>query len=155
MISKEAERAGNHHRNKYEYLLTHECCLDVISSYFNKIIGRGDLYTLQKAIGMINSQSFNGQKAKRLIDTLQLVNQCRSVAKAKDILQGHDLKVFKQALKELSALRINPVTIPKEWGIKHIPNFLYAYYDKVQEERNKKEMEEFQRECLNKYFHSH
>ena len=42
VISKEAERAGNHNRNKYEDLLTNEYCLDVISSYFNKIIGRGD-----------------------------------------------------------------------------------------------------------------
>ena len=154
VVSKEAERAGNHHRNKYEDLLTHEYCLDVISSYFNKIIGRGGWYTLQKAASMVNSQSFNEQKKKRLINALQLVNQCRSVARAKNTLQGYDLKAFKTTLKELSSLRINPVTIPKEWGLKHIPNLLYAYYDKVQEEKGRKEMEEFLQECFNKYYNS-
>lgn len=104
---------------------------------------------------MVNSQSFNEQKKKRLINALHLVNQCRSITRAKDTLEGHDLRAFKQTLKELSALRINPVTIPKEWGIKHIPNLLYAYYDKVQEEKDRKEMEKFQWECLNTHFHSH
>lgn len=155
MTSKGAERAGNHHCNKYKALLTHEYCLDVISYYFNKIIGRGDLYTLQKAISMIDSQSFNKQKKTRLINALHLVNQCRSVARAKDTLQDYDLKAFKKTLKELSSLRINPVTIPKEWGIKHIPNLLYAYYDKAEEEKNRKEMEAFQQECLKEYFNSH
>jgi len=36
-------------------------------------------------------------------------------------------------LIELDKLRINPVTIPKEWGIEHIPNLLNAYYDKCAE----------------------
>lgn len=154
-ISKEAERAGNHCNNKYESLLTHEYCTDAVSSYFYRSIGRGDWYTLQKAVSMVNSQSFNKQKKKRLINALQLVNQCRSVARAKDSLRGYDLKAFKQTLKELSAMGINPVTIPKEWGIKHIPNLLYAYCDKVQEEKDRKETEEFQRNCLKEYFHSH
>lgn len=155
MISKEAEISGNLYRNKYESLLSYEYCIDVVSSYFNKVIRKGDWYTLQNAVSIIKSQHFNSQKEERLIDALQLVNQCRSVAKAKKTLQACDLKVFKKTLKELSALNVNPVTIPKEKGIKHIPNLLYAYYDKVQEERSKKEMEKFHQECLYEYFHRH
>lgn len=155
MISKEADVSGNHCHNKYESLFSHEYCIDAVSSYFNKVIGKGDWYTLQNAINIIRLHDFNNQKEKRLIDALQLVNQCRSVAKAKKTLQACDLKGFKKTLKELSALNINPVTIPKEKGIKHIPNLLNAYYDKVQEEKNKKEMEKFHQECLNEYFHRH
>ena len=46
------------------------------------------------------------------------------------------------------SLNINPVTIPREWGIKHIPNLLNAYFDKVQEEQDLKETERFRDECL-------
>ena len=38
---------------------------------------------------------------------------------------------FKQTLKELADFNINPVTIPREWNIKHIPNFLRTYFDKL------------------------
>ena len=38
---------------------------------------------------------------------------------------------------------INPVTIPKGWGMKRIPNILYAYFDKKDEENmNKIEVDE-------------
>jgi len=33
-------------------------------------------------------------------------------------------------LDDLSCLGINPVIIPKGWGMKRIPNILYAYFDK-------------------------
>jgi hypothetical protein len=45
------------------------------------------------------------------------------------------LEVFKATLKDLSEIGINPVTIPKEWGVKLIPNLLQTYYAKVNEER--------------------
>lgn len=150
-LSKRAEASGNHDFNKYESLLSHEMCADVINRYFNKVIGKGDWHTLQNAIRIIESQHYNKQREKRLIDALQLVNQCRSLVKAKEIYQGSDLADFKRTLKELNGLNINPVTIPKDWGIKHIPNLLYAYYDKVQQEKNEKQMEVFQLECLDKY----
>ncbi len=73
---------------------------------------------------------------------LKLVNDCRSVVRAKAAYQGSDLDAFKRTLNDLSSLRINPVTIPREWGIKHIPNLLYAYSDKVLEEHINKQWEE-------------
>lgn len=150
--SSRAKESGNHNYNKYEDLLTHETCIGIIDSYFKEVIGRGDWYTLQDAIRKIESHNFNQQKEDRLIDALKIVNQCRSLAKAKNTFQDKEQKAFKRTIKELFSLNINPVTIPKEWGINHIPNLLYAYYDKVGEEKSKQQMEEFQKELLGEYY---
>jgi hypothetical protein len=144
---------GNCNVNKYEDLLAHYTCTDIISDYFNKVVGKGDWHTLHDAIRIIESQHFNKQKEKRLIDALRLVNYCRSIAKAKNAFKDDELKNFKKTLKDLSSLNINPVTIPKWWGIKHIPNLLYAYSDKSQEETSRKKGEEFMMECVEEYFH--
>lgn len=150
-LSKRVEASGNHDYNKYESLLSHVMCIDTISHYFKKVIGKGDWHTLKNATHIIECQHYNKQREKRLIDALQLVNQCRSVVKAKATFQGDCLADFKRTLKDLSRLNINPVTIPKEWGIKYIPNLLYAYHDKVQQEMNKKQMKAFRSECLDEY----
>ena len=109
-------------------------CIEIVSSYYEKVIGKGDWYTLQEAVQKIKSKNFNSQKEKRLIDALQYVSQCRSLAKAKALLHGYKLEAFKRTLNELSSFNINPVTIPKEWGIKHIPNLLRSYFDRLIEE---------------------
>ena len=80
------------------------------------------------------SKNFNSQREQRYIDALKYVNQCRSLAKAKASYQGNELIAFKQTLKELADLNINPVTIPREWNIKHIPNFLRAYFVELMED---------------------
>lgn len=154
-LSRRAEASGNYDYNKYKSLLSHEMCNEVINRYFNKVIGKGDWHTRQNTIRMIESQHYNKQREKRLIDALKLVNQCRSLAKAKEIYQGSDSADFKRTLKELNGLNINSVTIPKEWNIKHIPNLLYAYYDKVQQEKDEKRMTEFQSECFDEYVKKH
>lgn len=150
-FSNRAKESGNSNTNKYESLLTHGACVNVINDYFHKIIGKGDWYTLHEAIRIIESKHFNKQKEKRLIDALYLVNTCRSIAKAKAAYQDDKLDVFKRTLKNLVGLNINPVTIPKWWGIKHIPNLLYTYHDKVQQEESAKDMRKFQIECLNEH----
>ena len=91
---------------------------------------------------MIYSKHFHSQKEERLIRALKLVNDCRSITKAKAAYQGSDLVAFKRTLSDLASLGINPVTIPREWGIKHIPKLLYTYSDKVSEERINKQWEE-------------
>lgn len=149
-LSKRAKEAGNCNINKYESLLNYVTCVDEVSHYFNKVIGRGDWYTRKEAIHIIESKHYNKQREERLIDALQFVNQCRSLAKAK-ATYPYDLEVFKRTLKELSSLNINPVTIPKEWGIKHIPNLLYTYHDKIQQEIDEKQMKEFRSECFDQY----
>ena len=91
---------------------------------------------------MIHSKHFHSQKEERLIRALKLVNDCRSITKAKAAYQGSDLVAFKRTLGDLASLGINPVTIPREWGIKHISNLLYAYFDKVSEEYINNQWEE-------------
>lgn len=152
-LNKKAAGAGDRNANKYESLLTHTACIDIIGDYFSRVVGKGDWHTLHDAIRIIESQHFNKQKEKRLIDALRLVNDCRSIAKAKKAFKDDELKNFKKTLKDLSSLNINPVTIPKWWGIKHIPNLLYAYSDKSQEETSRKKREEFMMECVEEYFH--
>ena len=49
------------------------------------------------------------------------------LVKAKESYQGRELDAFKRTLKELAVLNINPVTIPREWHIDHIPNLLRSY----------------------------
>ena len=44
-----------------------------------------------------------------------------------------DMDDFKRSLKDLDSIYVNPVTIPRSWGIEHIPNPLKAYYDNIYE----------------------
>lgn len=133
-LSKQAEKSGNNSPNKYKSLLSPLTCIEIVSSYYEKIIGKGDWYTLPEAVQIIQSKNFNSQKEKRFIDALKHVSRCRSLAKAKASYQDKELDAFKHTLKELSNFNINPVTIPKEWGIKHIPNLLRCYFNKMLEE---------------------
>lgn len=131
-LSKQAEKTGNRSINKYGALLVPEVCESIVRYYFKKTVGMGDWYVLQEAIKMVES-NFNRQKSDRLISVLQEVSQCRSLAKAKAKYQGDDLAAFKLTLKDLSDIRINPVTIPKEWDVAHIPNLMRAYESKKAE----------------------
>lgn len=144
ILSKRAEESGNYDKNKYKSLLSHETCNEVINYYYKKTIGRSGWYTLADAVRMVKSCNYNSQKEKRLIDALNIINQLRSVARAKECYHGQGLETFKRTLNDLSSINVNPVTIPKEWGYRHIPNLLYTYYDKKQKEEMQKQwMEEY------------
>jgi len=129
-LSTKTEKPENKGYNQYESLLSPICCAKVVSDYYNRTIGEGDWYTLQEAIAKIKSHHFNIQKERRLVSALHLVNQCRSIVKAKETYQDSELTVFTRTLHELSDLHINPVTIPKDWDVKHIPNLLQCYFNK-------------------------
>ncbi len=130
-LSQEAEKAGNLSYNKYKNLLTSVKCIEIVSDYYKKTIGKGDWYALSEAVQIIKSKNYNRQKEQRLINALKYVNQCRSLAKAKKAYPKDQLRIFKQTLNELSALNINPVTIPREWNIYHIPNFPRTYFNQL------------------------
>ena len=66
---------------------------------------------------------------------MELINECHGIARAKSKLYGPDLDDFNRSLKDLDDLLINPVTIPRRWNIRHIPNLLRAYDDAVYEEQ--------------------
>ena len=85
---------------------------------------------------VIHSKEFNAQKEAGLIDALRLVSQRRGIYNAKQQLPKEERTKFGRRLLELSRLGINPVTIPREWGIGRIPNLLRAYnrlYDEESE----------------------
>lgn len=115
--------------NKYFDLLGYPTCLKQINDYYKSTIGGGDWFSLPVARRIVKAQHFNSQKEKRLLDTLYEVNRCRSLAMAKVKPQGSVLEAIKRSQKDLADIGINPVTIPREWGIKHIPNLLHTFYD--------------------------
>ncbi len=83
-----------------------------------------------------------------MIDALKMIVDCEGITSAKSMLQGKNLENFRRSLRELAVLRINPVTIPKEWHIEHIPNLLDNYYTRLSEERERKKDEEFLKEYI-------
>lgn len=125
MLRAIVENAPYSNKVLYE-LLSADFSKKVISNYFSRVILGGDYYTLQYAIQLIQSYCFKGQKEQRLINTLNLINQCRGISKALDTLTDEESRGFIYALNELEQIKINPVTMPKEFGIKRIPNILEA-----------------------------
>jgi hypothetical protein len=130
-LSKTAEQIGNTCINKYKTLLSPEVCQQIVSYYYNWIIGSSTWYTLPNAINKVKAVNFNQQKERRLIEALKLVNQCRSINKAKETCSDEELKVFKQSLKDLSLICVNPVTIPTNWNIKSIKSPFGQYQSEV------------------------
>lgn len=133
-LSRKMRSFSDHRLNKYEELLSHTACREAVTQYFKKTITVGDWWTLKDAVGIVSSQNFNRQKKARLAGVLQMVNRFRSIEKAKENCQDSQLRAFHQTLMDLSDMNINPVTIPKEWGIRHIPNLLYSYFEQAQKE---------------------
>lgn len=130
-MSQEAERLGDHSVNKYKTLLEPIKCIKIISDYYARVIGKGDWYTLSEAIQIIKSKGYYCQKEDCLIQALKYVSQCRSLAKAKASCPIEKIGTFTRTLNQLEALNINPVTIPREWHIDHIPNLLRSYLDQL------------------------
>lgn len=129
-LSHKYSSSGINYSYKYMQLFTPTACKEIIIYYYEKIIGKGDWCSLSYAISIIKSQKYNSQKEQRLIETLKQINQCRSVAKAIKYYTDDTLAKFNKTLNDLNSININPVTIPKDWGIKHIPNILYTYFNK-------------------------
>lgn len=130
-MSQKAKEAGNRSINKYKSLLDPILCVTIISNYYNKVIGKGDWYTLSTAIQIIKSKCFNSQKEQHLINALKDVSRCRSLVKAKESCPIEKIGTFTRALNQLETLNINPVTIPREWHIEYIPNLLRSYLDQL------------------------
>lgn len=126
-LSHKSGETNIRHPYKYMGLFTPDKCKESITYYFNKIIGAGDWYSLSYAISIIKSKKYNAQREHRLIEALKIISQCRSVSKASQYYTGKDFDKFNHTLKELNNIKINPVTIPQNWGIHHIPNLLTTY----------------------------
>lgn len=129
-------------------MLSDENCSEAIDKYYYKVIKKGDYYTFDAARRIIEEKVSRWEKVVRLTETLKMISDHGGIAKAKSTLQDEKLEEFRRSLRELSHLRINPVTIPKEWGIDHIPNLLDNYYAMLVEEQDKKREEEMDRQIL-------
>ncbi len=132
------EMTENHIRNPLvpiDVMLSDDVSSNIIRSYFNKVIRQGDYLTLDAARWMVETHNFRRDKEERMIFALELINECRGIAKAKKKLHGEEVKEFKRSLNDLDAILVNPVTIPREWKIDYIPNPLRAYYNHITEEQ--------------------
>lgn len=137
----------------FSEMLSDDTSASIINKYFDKIIGRGNYYSMVEAVKKIQSEHFTPKRENRLIATLKDIDICGGIANTKASL-GHPeaREDFRRSLRELANIRINPVTIPKEHGISHIPNLLDAYYDKLAEKREEKRNNDYQTELLNEFF---
>lgn len=109
------------------FMLSDEMCEKIITGYFNKTIGKGDYYSLVAAREKIKTFGFNQNREDRLLTALKLVSTHRGISKAKLNLSEEKLEEFKRSIKDLGELGINPVTIPRQRGIRFLPNLMSAY----------------------------
>lgn len=134
-----------------ETMLSDKQCDEIIEDYFYKVIKKGDYYTLDAARKVIESRVSKWEKVIRLETALQLVCEYGSIAEVKKALQGEKLEEFRRSLRDLAGIRINPVTIPKAWGIEYIPNLLDNYYFLRAEEQRKIQEKEQDEQMLRDY----
>jgi len=115
---------------------------EIIDKYFRKIVRSGDYYTLARARQIIESSDCYPKRKEKLIKVLEMTNSCRGIYNTKMTLTDKkDLLDYNRLLIELDRLGINPVTIPRAWGIEYIPNLLNAYYDKCAEVRKEETLQ--------------
>ena len=107
---------------------------DILEKTYLQMIGEGDFYSLYRAQKRIESSTYSKVKKQRLIDTMRLIAQSRGVYKAREkIEQGSNIKnmdiclqctgkTFDTRLKEIKKIGLNPVLLPKEWGVIFLKN---------------------------------
>lgn len=119
-------------------MLSPDFCAHIIKDYFRRVVRDGDYFTLDGAIKDVKSNHFRYPKEERLINVLKDINQFRGIHKVKAMLHGEELVTFKRTLNDLCSIGINPVTIPRDWGIPRIPNLLNTYYNCISDEQAEK-----------------
>ncbi len=107
----------------------------IICKSIYEILRKGDYFTLDIAKDIVKSYQYRDTKEDRMIEVLESVNESHEIAKARSKLQKKELHRFNKALWELDKILVNPVTIPRRWNTRHIPNLLRAYYDSIYEEQ--------------------
>lgn len=120
---KELRETYDIKKHDHESILSSEMCEEVLLSYFRKIIGPGEYYTIQTAKKIIEKSDYADNEKKEMVNALELVSLKRSIRKARESLDSKSKKKsFNEALDNLRQLNINPVTIPRDWDIKSIPS---------------------------------
>lgn len=98
------------------YFTSEELSIKTISTYFDKIIGKGDYYKLDKARAIINSSGYTKATKDKLINVLELINKHKSIDKAREN-SNYSKDSFNRYIKKIRELNINPITIPRRWTI--------------------------------------
>ncbi|MGN7471065.1 hypothetical protein [Brevibacillus sp. SAFN-007a] len=103
-----------------------------IMKFYNLIVGKGDYYSLNKALSIVRQKTPNQTKRMALERLLQLLDKCGSIHAAKEFfLEGQNADKaadkFSKRINQLRKLGINPVLLPPEWGIESLENL----YDKI------------------------
>ena len=112
-------------------ILTASISREILEKYIYKTIRKGDYFTLDGAKEIVESYGFRADKEERLLYALDIVNEARGISAAMKKLPDLELADFKRSLNDLDEILVNPVTIPRKWGIRHIPNPYRAYCDTV------------------------
>lgn len=132
-------------------MLSDDFCAYIIRDYFDRVIRRGNYFALDWAIQRVQENHYQQKKEERLIHELKRINQRRGIHKVRAELEGDELKTFQRTLRELAAIGINPVTIPREWNIQYIPNLLDAYDKFCDKERTEMDiLEDFLQKNIGK-----
>lgn len=101
------------------YFTSEELSINTISTYFNKIIGKGDYYKLDNARAIINLSKHTKVTKDKLINVLELINKHKSIDKAfKE--SKYTKESFNRYIKLIRELNINPVTIPRRWSMDYL-----------------------------------
>lgn len=109
-----------------DLLLTEEKHREIIEYYLQRITGKGDYYDLHTATEKILNSKISERNKRNAINFIRLVNKERSVWKIKEKYEGINVQGAKTILDKI---KVNAVTIPKEWGEKHIISFIALIRD--------------------------
>lgn len=113
-------KRNNGDENDLISFLEESVSANVLEHYFKKTVGSGDYYSLTKAKEIVENHPFKKSTKFALLETLDLVSQKRGIWKAKNVIL--DQEQFEIQLKKLHDIGVNPVTIPKAWGIDYLPS---------------------------------
>ena len=107
--------------------LSNKISNNIVSQYYQKIVGKGDYLTLDGARKVVQSHEFRADKEKRLLWALELISLKRGITKAKEGLDEDDSERLARSINDLNSILINPVTIPCSWNILYIKNPMRAF----------------------------
>lgn len=117
------------------YYLDEGVAHKVLLDTYKETVGTGDFYYFYRAKKIIEASAYSTRKRHTLFDWMRFVAQSRSLYRARQLFlaRGHRIKktkivvqgtaaTFTQHIKDVEAIGLNPIMIPKDWGVKEFKN---------------------------------